>query len=242
VRRLLRSLRKLASSRTSRSFGSINFYRTSYFDARNRRLVELCRAGNRQAILDHLAAQDTGHPELFDDERFENRFGMQEIRDRIRARGAKARILDVACGNADLLVRLHQDGHDVTGVDASPVRADANRSRIPRSIHAFAEEIPLPSDGFDCAIAQECLEHVMDLDKTLAEIRRLLRPGGTLFAQVPDGTFADGVNHVRLFDGPTLWAVVDAAGLVVDSVERVPYLIGEEPHNLFVTAHEPPSS
>lgn len=48
-----------------------------------------------------------------------------------------------------------------------------------------AEAIPLPSASVDLVITQEVLEHVADPFKAIEEIHRVLKPGGTLYIQLP---------------------------------------------------------
>lgn len=48
-----------------------------------------------------------------------------------------------------------------------------------------AEEIPLPDGSVDLVITQEVLEHVADPFKAIQEIGRVLKPGGTLYVQLP---------------------------------------------------------
>lgn len=48
-----------------------------------------------------------------------------------------------------------------------------------------AEAIPLPDASVDLVITQEVLEHVADPFKAIAEIHRVLKPGGTLYLQLP---------------------------------------------------------
>ena len=45
-----------------------------------------------------------------------------------------------------------------------------------------AQDLPFPEGGFDVVVANHMLYHVPDLDRALAEIRRVLRPGGSLMA------------------------------------------------------------
>jgi len=215
---------------------SVNFYRTDFFNRKNRKLVEFCKRGDKIAILKHIFEQDLNHPSKWEDELFENRYGMQVIYEAINSTGKKLAICDVACGNGTLLKKLKSQGHIVAGIDISPVRVLLNRKNIGTMILAFVEDIPLPSESFDCVIVQECLEHVMDLDKSLREIWRILKKGGTVFCQVPDGNFADGVNHIRLFNKESLKQTFSVVGFKVISVGLIPYLVGEGPYNIFLKA------
>ena len=56
--------------------------------------------------------------------------------------------------------------------------------RIPDA-SCFAEGLPFRSGSFDVVLATEVLEHVTDAEAAAEEIRRVLRPGGSLLATVP---------------------------------------------------------
>lgn len=219
----------------------VNFFRTHFYNEKNREIVEACRRNDEAYIGRHITAQDEGHPEKFTDELFENRVGMQVIH-ALLASGPPRAVLDIACGNAELLRHLARSGHEVAGIDVSPVRVAINRRDLPRLEVAMAERIPFASATFDVVVAQECLEHVVDLDRSLREVHRLLRGGGLFLCQVPNGTFADGENHVRLFTAETLRWCCETIGFEVVSLSLIPYLVGEPPNNLFLVGRKAPAA
>lgn len=216
---------------------SVNFYREQYFNEMNRSLVEACRRGDQAWIAAHLSSQDTQHPEPHANELFENRVGMQLIAQLLQKAGAKFDVLDVACGNAMLLRKLRDDGHRVQGIDASEIRV-TNNCDIPMQ-QGFGEALPLPDQSADVVISLEAMEHVFDLDKALRECLRVLREGGLFLCQVPLGNFADGTNHVRIFDPHSLRHAVEGVGLQVLNIWQIAYLTHESPNNLFIVAQRP---
>jgi SAM-dependent methyltransferase len=56
----------------------------------------------------------------------------------------------------------------------------------PAFINAYAEALPLPDASVDVVASFHTFEHVHSVERTLREIRRVLAPGGMLFAQVPN--------------------------------------------------------
>ena len=216
---------------------SVNFYRDVYFDETNRALVDACRRGDRAWIADHLAAQDEQHPELHFDERFENRVGMQLIAQLIAKADSAFDVVDVACGNAQLLRKLRDAGHRIRGVDASSVRV-AHNPDVPMQ-QGFGEALPLESESADIVVSQEAMEHVFDLDQALRECQRVLRPGGLFFCQVPLGKFADGSNHVRIFSPESLQRAAQGVGMELVKTWVISYLVGEAPNNIFLVARRP---
>lgn len=94
--------------------------------------------------------------------------------ERITVRG---RILEVGCAPGALLDALVARGDDAYGID--PTMADADR--------VLCGEFPDPDwvDDANAVVMLDVLEHMADPLAALVEARRLLRPGGTIYLQVP---------------------------------------------------------
>jgi ubiquinone/menaquinone biosynthesis C-methylase UbiE len=97
------------------------------------------------------------------------------------------RVLDVGCGTGNLLPFLEAAGYrmqEYVGVDLSPEMLRIARSKpchVPASwITADAARLPLRESSFDIAVSASVLHYWDDVDAGLAEIRRVLRPGGHL--------------------------------------------------------------
>lgn len=98
------------------------------------------------------------------------------------------RVMDAGCGPGDLLARLQEtcgpiEGH---GVDISEAYLKRVRREIAHPVQAMLERLPFPEQCFDAVIATDVLEHVFDLYSVSAELVRVLKPGGTLIARVPN--------------------------------------------------------
>jgi 2-polyprenyl-6-hydroxyphenyl methylase / 3-demethylubiquinone-9 3-methyltransferase len=93
--------------------------------------------------------------------------------------------LDVGCGAGFLSNYLAARGHRVAGLDASPeslavaARHDPSGSADYRLGDALA--LPYPDASFDVACAMDFLEHIEEPARAVAEIGRVLRPGGLFF-------------------------------------------------------------
>ena len=88
-------------------------------------------------------------------------------------------VADLACGTGDLCRDLHQVGYQAIGIDLSWGMLTASRTEVPL-IHGDALSTSLPDhsmDGITCGFALRNLEA---LDPFLAEITRILRPGGRM--------------------------------------------------------------
>jgi SAM-dependent methyltransferase len=106
---------------------------------------------------------------------------------------AGRRILDAGCGSGPLFAALRDRGAVVTGVDSSTVMLELARQRLGASadLHLadLGSSLPFPDGTFDDVIASLVLHYLEDWTAPLAELRRVLTPGGRLIASV-DHPFA----------------------------------------------------
>lgn len=58
------------------------------------------------------------------------------------------------------------------------------RSKEVRYLKGVGEELPAETGGYDLAMIENCIDHVRDIDAVVAELRRVLRPGGILYLTV----------------------------------------------------------
>src|SRR5579885_2976563 len=99
----------------------------------------------------------------------------------------QGRVLDLGCAFGFATRRLARRGYETVGVDVSPAYIARARRAHPQGVYllASAEAVPLPDSSFDGVLFLDVLEHVHDERAALAEIARLLKPGGTLVLSVP---------------------------------------------------------
>ncbi|HWX75811.1 MAG TPA: class I SAM-dependent methyltransferase [Solirubrobacteraceae bacterium] len=99
-----------------------------------------------------------------------------------------SRVLDVGCGEGYFTAALAGAGADVVGVDVAREALRRARERHPElDLRALPAEgsWPLEDASFDVAWAGETIEHVADTAAWLSEVRRVLRPAGTLLLSTP---------------------------------------------------------
>jgi SAM-dependent methyltransferase len=111
------------------------------------------------------------------------------------------KVLDVGCAFG-YGTRLIARTHEVQGVDASPAfiaRARRAAPSIPFTL-APAEALPFPDRSFDAVVLLDVLEHVAREGPVLAEVHRVLRPGGALILSVPHKGALAWLDSLNLWD------------------------------------------
>ena len=105
--------------------------------------------------------------------------------------GDAVSILDLGCSNGALgadLKRARQ--RTVIGVELDPAYAEVAAARLDRvvvgDVEGFLAAEPPPEAPFDCLIAADVLEHLVDPWTALRRAAALVRPGGTVIVSVPN--------------------------------------------------------
>ena len=103
--------------------------------------------------------------------------------DRYRTRG---RILDVGCSAAFFLKLAADRGWECQGVDISEFGARFSKEELGIDVHlGTLEDAAFPDDHYDVVFSSHVLEHIADPLDLLAEMRRVLRPGGAIVTVIP---------------------------------------------------------
>jgi SAM-dependent methyltransferase len=101
---------------------------------------------------------------------------------------AGRRILDVGCGSGPLFAALRDRGAIVTGFDSSAGMLKLARRRLGDDADLLVADLgrplPFPDGAFDDVVASLVLHYLEDWTAPLAELRRVLKPGGRLIASV----------------------------------------------------------
>lgn len=112
----------------------------------------------------------------------------------------QGRILDIGAGTGDFLAVAKDDGWQTVGVEPS------NKARtiaLQKEVSFVENTLGLESHSFDVITMWHVLEHVPNLDNQLKELKRLLKPSGTLIVAVPNFKSFDA-KHYGVF-----WAAYD---------------------------------
>ena len=158
--------------------------------------------------------------------------------DRLRI-GPGRTVIDVGCGAGRHSFEAYRRGADVIAFDQNAeeladvdtmLQAMGQAGEAPESAKAQvvvgdALALAYPDESFDSVIASEVLEHIPDDDAAIAELSRVLRPGGTLVVTVPrwlpericwllsDEYHANEGGHVRVYRANRLRSKLESAGL-----------------------------
>lgn len=98
-------------------------------------------------------------------------------------------ILDLGCGAGSNTLALFGDGPavQVVGLDIAHPSAVTFRRRAARPVVvASAEHLPFPDGHFDLVVCNDVLEHMVDPDRMVEEVRRVLAPHGHLILSTPN--------------------------------------------------------
>ncbi len=116
-------------------------------------------------------------------------------------------LLDLGCGMGGFVVAAAQAGANVTALDynaayclITAVRCDQHSLGVP-VVCGAGEALPVPDAAFDIVVAWDVIEHVQQPGNMLAEIARVLRPGGAAFmTAINRFAFRDPHYHLPLIN------------------------------------------
>lgn len=168
-----------------------------------------------RAVLAHMNSAEGSHAAL-------STWGLAHLDVR-----KDARVLDVGCGGGANLLRLlalAPEGH-VTGLDYSETSVVTSRETAAAEVAAGRCEVvqgdvaamPFTDGSFDLVTGFETIYFWPDVPRALAEIRRVLAPGGTLFfCNEDDGTsnedWTSAIDELRVYTADELAALLAEAG------------------------------
>ena len=102
-------------------------------------------------------------------------------------RSHRGRVLDLGCGTGNYTLELRERGFDVIGLDASGAMVEVARAKGLNCIVGNAYTLPLPDASFDLVLSVTMFEFIHEPEKVLAEIYRVLKPGGEVVVGTMNG-------------------------------------------------------
>lgn len=170
----------------------------------------------------------------------DNRLRLDRVERFLRRRAGRGELLDVGCGDGRVGERFAALGYQVCGVDAAEENVRASRAAGLDAVLADATgALPYAAERFEVVYAGEIIEHLFDTEAFLAELARVLRPGGALIVTTPNlAHLPDRLRlllggtptqtqplhpylklHIRPFTAGTLRQALARAGLRLDGLE-----------------------
>ena len=110
-----------------------------------------------------------------------------------------SRVLDLGCGRGGVMELFWREVRRTTGLDPDLASLREHRTTMPR-VCGLGEVLPFAAQAFDVVLALWVLEHVARPADLLAEVRRVLVPGGHLLFLTPNA------NHPLLLANRFSWA------------------------------------
>lgn len=149
---------------------------------------------------------------------------------------SKGRLLDVGCGNGEIISYLRDLGWEVTGMEPDATAANLARERYGLDVFTGSiEQAQFPADSFDAITMTHVIEHLSDPILTLKECNRVLKPWGRLIIITPnikslgqrvfgsEWLYLDPPRHLNIFSNLTLQACSEKAeflGAHIRSIAR----------------------
>lgn len=97
--------------------------------------------------------------------------------------GTNKSVLEVGCGTGLLLERIARFASEAQGIDLSPGMLRRAEARGLRVQEGSATALPYPDATFDVACSFKVLAHIPNIERALAEMARVTKPGGVILAE-----------------------------------------------------------
>jgi len=144
----------------------------------------------------------------------------------------KGRPLEIGCSAGFFIDEARKRGWDVYGVELSKWACDYARDnlKIDSTVCGTLEKASYPSEYFDAVVMKDTIEHLIDPKATLAEVRRILKPGGIICITTPDissvlsrilKTHWWGINqtHFYFFSRKSIDDIVKTSGFTTKKIK-----------------------
>jgi SAM-dependent methyltransferase len=144
----------------------------------------------------------------------------------------ESRVLDLGCGAGQFTIPMLEHGYQSVCVDLDAPRlgevaASCGEKGLSSSVlRADATNLPCRTASFDSVVCREMIEHIHDPGRVIEEIRRVLRPEGSLCVTVPsahtehyfqwvDSRWLEMAGHVNVFTRRSMRELLEAHGFRV---------------------------
>jgi len=156
---------------------------------------------------------------------------------------AGATLVDVGCSRGDFVAAATAFGYTAEGVEPAPHIAEAARAAGRNVKTGLLQDLRYPDAHFDAVTLFEVIEHLAQPLPLLAEIQRILKPGGVLLVSTGNGaswtaqalkgrwdyfSIEKDAGHVSFFNPSSIALAADRAGLTVARIETARVRLAEK--------------
>ncbi len=131
-----------------------------------------------------------------------------------------AKVLDVGCGVGRLskLIKAQRNA-EVTCLDFSDWACEQLKKEGFNTIVSSLPKIPLPDNTFDIAVATEVFEHLDHPEKTIAQMVRVVKPGGIVMCSVPNDALHphEELEHQQIYTIDKITSMLSKYGSEVNT-------------------------
>ncbi len=141
-------------------------------------------------------------------------YGLVNATEQVIEAHASGDLLDVGCGSMPYRPLIEQAGSTYAGLDVE-ARTDGVAH-----IGSATDMTSIEPNSFDTVLCSEVLEHIAEPSKALAEMARVIRPGGTLILTVPFlGRLHEEPHDYYRYTEHGIRALLDAAGFTIETLQ-----------------------
>jgi len=150
-----------------------------------RNLLEMAKPGNKNMPRNNVEYYDRDYAAKYDRHRTGQYFSHVNACEveLVQKYGRGKRLLEVGCGTGLILAEVEQFAASAMWIDLSEDMLRHARKRGLRVRQAPATDLPFPDESFDVVYSFKVLPHIEVIEEALAEMGRVLAPGGTMIAE-----------------------------------------------------------
>jgi SAM-dependent methyltransferase len=152
---------------------------------------------------------------------------IEDTLESIFGKDKKLTILDFGCNSGFFVEQLRKKGHETFGTDVSEESVEYGSAKGIKKLFVVKdkEKLPFPDSSFDVVMALDVLEHIENDLEALNELKRVVKPEGSIIVAVPAFPFLWGIqdevaHHFRRYTKSSLRKLFLDAGL---SIKRITF-------------------
>lgn len=150
-----------------------------------------------------------------------------------------AHVLDVGCGDGIFAELTFEQKIDV-GIDPwlQPLREAVASNMYKMLVHGAGDRLPFPDAYFQTVISNSVLEHIPDLQPVLAEISRVIKPGGQFIFCVPNDNFLKNLGVSNTLDKLGWHSAADGYRAFFNKISRHHHCDNQDTWRAWLDAHD----